>query len=113
MKLKNESIFVGELTTIERRTGLARTVELRMVYLDGKFYAASRRVQGKHWGRNMLKNPDMNVKAGGELFSGRARQVADEGLRLRVLNPRDSPPLSERVVFEMTPRNAPAANSPK
>jgi deazaflavin-dependent oxidoreductase (nitroreductase family) len=113
MKLKNESVFVGELTTKGRRTGLARTVELRMVYLDGKFYAASSKIHGKHWCRNMLKNPDGNVKAGGELFSSRARQLADEGLRLRVLNLRDSPPLSERVVFEMTPRNAPAANSPK
>jgi hypothetical protein len=81
MKLKNESIFVGELTTIGRRTGLARTVELRMVYLNGKFYAASRRVQGKYWCRNMLKNPDVNVKAGGELFSlpgaaGRRRRTS-------------------------------------
>ena len=104
MNLRNESLFVGELTTVGRRTGLPRTVELRMVYLDGKFYAASSRVQGKHWCRNMLKNPDVEVNAGGERFSCKARQVTDERLRLRVLNLRDSPPLLERVVFEMAPR---------
>ena len=103
MNLRNESVFVGELTTIGRRTGLLRTVEVRMVYLDGKFYAASSNVQGKHWCRNMLDNPAVEVKAGGERFSCQSRQVADEQLRARVLTLRDSPPLREGVVFELTP----------
>ena len=103
MKLKNDSVFVGDLTTIGRRTGLPRTVELRMVYLDGKFYTASSKIQGKHWCQNMLKNPNVEIKAGGERFSCQARRVADEKLRLRVLDLRDSPPLLERVVFEMAP----------
>ena len=104
MKLRNDSVFVGELTTIGRRTGLPRTVELRMVYLDGRFYAASSSIQRKHWCQNMLKNPTVEVKAGDDRFPCQARQVADEKLRLRVLNLRDSPPLLERAVFEMTPR---------
>jgi deazaflavin-dependent oxidoreductase (nitroreductase family) len=103
MKFKNESVFVGELTTVGRRTGLARTVELRMVHIDGKFYAASSNVQGKHWCRNMIENSNVGVKAGGKNFSCRARQVADEKLRVRVLKLRDATPLLERVVFEMTP----------
>ena len=103
MNLRNESVFVGELTTVGRRTGLARTVELRMVYLDGKFYAASSNVQRKHWCRNMLKNPAVEVKAGGERFSCRSRQLADDQLRVRVLTLRDSPPLPKGVVFELTP----------
>jgi deazaflavin-dependent oxidoreductase (nitroreductase family) len=107
MKLRDESVFVGELTTTGRRTGLARTVELRMVYLAGKFFAASSSVQNKHWCRNMLKNPDVMVKAAGELFPCQARQVEDETLRRRVLNLRDAPPLLERVVFEMKPSTDP------
>ncbi|HEY2988993.1 MAG TPA: nitroreductase family deazaflavin-dependent oxidoreductase [Candidatus Binatia bacterium] len=103
MNLKNQSVFVGVLTTVGRRTGLPRTVEVRMVYLDGKFYAASSNVGSKHWCRNMLKTPDVEITAGSEKFSCHARQVADEKLRLRVLNLRDSPPLSGRVVFELTP----------
>ena len=94
---------MGELTTIGRRTGLPRTVELRMVYLGGKFYAASSHVQGKHWCQNMLNNPAVEVRAEGERFSCRSRQVADDELCVRVLNLRDSPPLLERVVFELTP----------
>ena len=103
MKLRNESLFVGELTTIGRRTGLPRTVELRMVYLDGKFYASSASIQTKHWCRNLIKNPSAKVKAGGENFACEARQVAEEKLKARVLSLRDSPPLSNRAVFEMTP----------
>jgi deazaflavin-dependent oxidoreductase (nitroreductase family) len=110
MKLRDESVFVGDLTTIGRRTGLPRTVELRMVFLDGKFYAASRKIESKHWCRNMIKNPSVKIKAGGERFSCRARQVAEEKIRLRVLNLRNSPPLLERVVFEMIPRKTAAAD---
>jgi len=110
MKLKNGSVFVGELTTVGRRTGLARTVELRMVYIDGKFYAASSNVQGKHWCRNMIENSKVTVKAGGEKFSCEARQVADEKLRVRVLKLRDATPLSERVVFELKPQPGSAAS---
>jgi deazaflavin-dependent oxidoreductase (nitroreductase family) len=107
--LKNESVFVGELTTVGRRTALARTVEVRMVYLDGKFYAASSNIQGKHWCRNMINSPEVQVKAGGERFSCHARQVADEKLRVRVLRLRDATPRLERVVFELTPQPGSAA----
>jgi deazaflavin-dependent oxidoreductase (nitroreductase family) len=110
MNLQNESVFVGELTTVGRLTGLARTVELRMVYIDGKFYTASSKIHGKHWCRNMVKNPNVDVKAGGERFSCRARRVEDEKLRRRVLNLRNAPPILERVVFEMTPHDARAAD---
>ncbi|MGH7829153.1 MAG: nitroreductase/quinone reductase family protein [Candidatus Binatia bacterium] len=103
MKLRDGSVFVAELTTAGRRTGLPRTVELRFVYLDGKFYASSGRVENKHWCRNMLKNPAVELKVGKDLFSCRARLLKDEQLRLRVLSVRDSPPLADRVVFELTP----------
>ena len=103
VNLRNESVFVGELTTIGRRTGLPRTVELRMVYLDGKFYAASSNVQRKHWCQNMLKHPAVEVRAEGEHFSCRARQIADNEFRVRVLTLRDSHPLLERAVFELMP----------
>lgn len=103
MKLKNESAFVGELTTIGRRTGLPRSVELRLVYLDGRFYASSATIKKKHWCRNLIKNPAVEIKAGRERFDCEARQVTDEKLRAQVLGLRDSPPLSNRSVFEMTP----------
>jgi len=107
MRLKNESIFVGEVTTIGRHTGLPRTVDLRLVYLDSRFYASSARVQNKHWCRNLIKNPAVEIRVGSERFSCRARQVTDTRLRGRVLTLRDSPALLDRAVFEMTPEKPP------
>ncbi len=95
--------FTGELTTVGRRTGLPRTVELRMARLDGRFYVSSSGVEGKHWCRNMLHNSEVQVRAGGESFACRARLLNNEDLRRRVLSLRDSPPLLDRVVFELTP----------
>lgn len=105
MNLKEGSVFVADLTTIGRKSGLPRSVELRLVYSGGNFYAASTRAQGKHWCQNMIKNPSVEVRAGGERFPCVAEPVADEELRRRILTLRDSPPLLDRVVFEMTPKS--------
>jgi deazaflavin-dependent oxidoreductase (nitroreductase family) len=103
MKVADPSVFVGELTTLGRRTGLPRSVELRIVRLDGKFYASSSRIERKHWCLNMIANPEVTVAAGGSSVLCRARRVNEEELRRRVLSLRDAPPLLERVVFELTP----------
>jgi deazaflavin-dependent oxidoreductase (nitroreductase family) len=102
--LRNGSVFVAKLTTVGRRTGLPRTVELRLVYLGGKFYASSSKIESKHWCRNMIHNPAVEVRAGGSRYACRARQVTEENLRRQVLTLRDSPALLERVVFEMAPK---------
>ena len=104
MNLKDGSSVVADLTTIGRKTGQSRTVELRFLYLNGNFYATSSRVEGKHWCQNMIGNPAVEIKAKGEKFSCTARQVADEALRRQVLTLRDSPPQLNRVVFEIKPR---------
>lgn len=104
MAPKEEAVFVAELTTVGRKSGLPRTVEVRLVFLNGRFYASSGRVENKHWCRNLLKNPAVEVKAGRQRFSCVAKQVTDEPLRRRVLTLRDSPALLDRVVFEMAPR---------
>ncbi len=111
MNLQNGSVFVAELTTVGRRTGLPRAVELRLVYLDGKFYATSSNVQTKHWCRNLIKNPSAEVFADGVKFPCRVQQVTDEKLRHRILTLRYSPALLERFVFEMTPHNPPPPSS--
>ena len=45
----------------------------------------------------------------GAKFRCRVRQVTEEKLRREVLTLRDSPPLLDRVVFEMTPNDSPAS----
>jgi deazaflavin-dependent oxidoreductase (nitroreductase family) len=105
MNLKDGSSIVADVTTIGRKTGQPRTVELRFVYQNGCFFASSSRVQGKHWCQNMLKNPAVELKFGGEKLSCTAKQVTDEHLRRQILTLRDSPPRLDRVVFEIKPQS--------
>jgi len=103
MKLKDGSAIVANLTTIGRKTGKPRTVELRFLYFNGNFYATSSKVEGKHWCQNMIKNPVVEIKAKGEKFSCTVKQISDEAFRQRILTLRDSPPQLNRVVFEIAP----------
>ena len=95
--------MVADLTTIGRKTGERRTVELRFIYYRGCFYASSSKVEGKHWCQNMLKNPAVELNAQGERLSGKATQVTDGKLRRHILTLRDSPARMDRVVFEIKP----------
>jgi deazaflavin-dependent oxidoreductase (nitroreductase family) len=104
MKLQDGSSVVADLTTIGRKTGARRTVQLRFVYYQGSFYASSSKVEGKHWCQNMLQNPAVELNAGGERFSCRATQVTDGQLRRHILTLRNSP-LMDRVVFEIKPQS--------
>jgi deazaflavin-dependent oxidoreductase (nitroreductase family) len=104
MTFQDGSSLVADLTTVGRKTGARRTVELRFIYYQGCFYASSSRVEGKHWCQNMLKNPAVEISVKGQRFAGMASQVTDETLRRRILSLRDSPPLMDRVVFHIKPQ---------
>src|SRR5206468_7592885 len=104
MNLKDGSVFVAAITTMGRKTGLPRTVQVRLVYSGGRFYASSSNVAGKHWCQNMIKNPAIEITVKGEHFSCTAKQVSDDELRQRILTVRDSAPRMDRVVFEMAPK---------
>ena len=103
MNLPDGSTIVADLTTIGRQSGRPRRVELRFVYHQGCFYASSSQVAGKHWCQNMIRNPAVEISADGERFSCVAKQVTDDKLRRHILSLRDSPPLMDRVVFEIKP----------
>jgi deazaflavin-dependent oxidoreductase (nitroreductase family) len=105
MKLQDESVHVARITTVGRKTGQKRTVELRLLYNKGHFYATTSQVETKHWCRNMIKNPAVEVSVAGLDFRCEATQVTDEKLRRRILTLRDSPVLVDRVVFEITPQS--------
>jgi hypothetical protein len=53
--------------------------------------------------QNILKTPAGELNAKGERFSCTATQVTDDKLRRHILALRDSPPLIDRVVFEIKP----------
>jgi len=105
MNLKDGSSAVAHVTTTGRKTGQPRGVELRLVYYQGCFYASSARVQGKHWCQNMLQNPIVELRVKGETLPGTVTQVVDVDLRRRILTLRNSPPLMDRVVFEIRRRD--------
>jgi len=104
MNLKDGSSIVADLTTLGRKSGQPRTVELRFVYFKGSFYASSSKVEGKHWCQNMIRNPAVEMKVKGEKLTCTAKQVTDDALRRQILTLRDSPPQMNRVVFEIRPR---------
>ena len=103
MNLQDGANVVADLTTIGRKTGLPRTVELRFVYHRECFYASSSRVQGKHWCQNMLKNPAVELKVQDAKLVCVAKQITDDNLRKQILSSRDSRDM-DRVVFEIKPR---------
>ena len=103
MKLEEGSSIVANLTTVGRKTGQRRKVELRFIYYQKRFYASSSRVAGKHWCQNLLKNPGVELTVHGEQFSCTAKPVADETLRRHILTLRDPQSLMDRVVFEIRP----------
>jgi deazaflavin-dependent oxidoreductase (nitroreductase family) len=98
------SSLVADLTTMGRKSGRPRTVELRLIYYQGCFYASSSRVTGKHWCLNILRNPVVELSVKGERRACIATQVTDDQMRRRILTFRDSPPQLDRVVFAIKPR---------
>ena len=76
-----------------------------MVYRNGSYYASSSKLKGKHWCQNMIQNPAVEITANGQKFACIARQIIDDKLRREILTVRDSPPLMDRVVFEITPQS--------
>jgi len=103
MELKDGSSVVADLTTIGRKTGAPRTVELRFLYLNGNYYATSSKVEGKHWCQNMIRNPAVEITVNGTKLACHATRVGDDSLRRRILTLRDTPPQLNRVVFEIAP----------
>jgi deazaflavin-dependent oxidoreductase (nitroreductase family) len=99
------SSIVANLTTVGRKSGQPRTVELRLICYQGCFYATSSRIAGKHWCQNMLKNPTCEISLNGQRASCMAKRVTDDSLRRTILVFRDSAPQMERVVFEIRPRS--------
>jgi len=103
-KPREESLFTGQIVTKGRTTGQPRTVELRLVYLDARFYASSTSLDKKHWCKNMINEPSVEVRYGGVSIPCTARIISDNAQRAKVLRIRAAAPGEERTVFEMTPR---------
>jgi deazaflavin-dependent oxidoreductase (nitroreductase family) len=75
------------LTTIGRKTGSPREIEIWFISLDGRFYLIAEKREQANWVQNILRNPQISFRVGERTFSGVGRVVdgIDEGeLRRRV-----------------------------
>ena len=71
------------LTTIGRRTGLPREIEIWFTERDGHFYVIAEHRERAHWVRNIGADQKVRVRVGERRFAARARVVeADRELEL-------------------------------
>ncbi len=101
------------LTTIGRRSGRRREIEIWFTRLDGRYHLIAERRERAHWIRNLVADPTVSVRVGKTTFRARAR-VVDARIERRLA--RAVRELSERkygwgdgLVVELTPHAAPAA----
>lgn len=104
LSIADSSSFLGNLTTIGRVTGRERTIELRLVLYNGKFYASRRTADGD-WLKNILINPFVIIEVNGEKVNGRAEMVKDDKLSRKIseLKYSDRRREENRVTVEITP----------
>lgn len=67
------------LTTIGRKSGLPRVTPLQYEEMDGCIYVASARGTKADWYRNIVANPNVNIRVRTRQFDGAAEPVIDPG----------------------------------
>jgi hypothetical protein len=105
LNIADGTSFIGELTTIGRATGRERTVKVRLVFYNGKFYA-SRRTEDGDWFKNILNNPSVVVGVDGETIKGHAEIIKDNRVSEQIsrLKYPDKRKAENRIVIEITPK---------
>ena len=63
------------LTTTGRRSGQPRRIEIWFTRNDGRYYVIAEHLWETHWVQNLLADPRVRVRVGGEEFAGRGRVV--------------------------------------
>ena len=67
------------LTTTGRRTGLPRVTPLQYEEVDGVYYVGSMRGTRADWFRNLVADPDVEVRVKSRRFRGVAEPITDSG----------------------------------
>ncbi len=63
------------LTTIGRRTGLAREIEIWFTRRDGRYYVIAEHCERAHWVQNLLADPRIQWRLADRTFAGAARVI--------------------------------------
>ncbi len=66
------------LTTIGRRTGLPREIEIWFAERGGRFYMIAEHRDRANWVRNIRANPAVDVRLGDRRFAATARVIDDD-----------------------------------
>jgi deazaflavin-dependent oxidoreductase (nitroreductase family) len=87
--MKNANQFLY-LTTTGRQTGVPREIEIWFVELDARLYILAEHGHKAQWVRNILANPQVQVRIGDQQRQGTARVLdphndADTYLKAREL----------------------------
>lgn len=61
------------LTTIGRKTGLPREIEIWFVEFDGKYYILAEHRENANWVKNIKAHPRVHVRVGAQSFDATAR----------------------------------------
>ena len=67
----------ADLTTIGRKTGLPRTIEIWFAAWQGTVYLLAGGGEQAQWVRNIVADPTVQFRIGDREFPGRARIVSD------------------------------------
>jgi len=67
----------ADLTTVGRKTGLPRTVEMWFATRQGVVYLLAGDGERAHWVRNIVADPSVRFRVGDRDFAGRGRVVTD------------------------------------
>ena len=105
LSISDRSSLLGNLSTRGRVTGKERTVKVRFVFYNGKFYVSRRTADGD-WLRNILNNPSVVVQVDEQRIKGHAKIVKDGKLSRQIskLKYPDKHKEENRIVIEITPK---------
>ena len=98
------------LTTIGRKTGSPREIEIWFTALDGRFYLIAEKREQANWVQNILRNPRVKFRVGEQEFTGDGRVVDESnetGLRRQVSEKFDRKyGWSEGLIVELKPEES-------
>src|ERR1041385_9412515 len=77
MQVKADTQFLY-VTTLGRKTGLAREIEIWFIEADGRLYILAEHGYKAQWVQNILINPRVHVRMGDQEWSGMARILDPE-----------------------------------
>lgn len=101
------------LTTVGRRTGMPREIEIWFTELNGRFYVIAEHGEEANWVRNIRANQQVRAGVGGRQFPAHARCIDDErepelARAVKALS-QAKYGWSDGLIVEITPETSPAA----